>query len=87
LVVSDKVDAAQMKSPCVWRIKRLGGDQSDCQREGVDRDENDGVYYVKTKEEKESEPTESAFYTLSTQVPRKSFLFWPHSFRAMPPFL
>jgi len=32
---------------------------------GLTVDENEGVYYVKTKEEKESEPTESAFYTLS----------------------
>ena len=30
---------------------------------GLIIDQKDGVYYVKTKEEKEAEPTESAFYT------------------------
>lgn len=66
IVVSDKVDAAQMKITMRLEDKTpLEAIKVIANAKGLTVDENDGVYYVKTKEEKEAEPTESAFYTLS----------------------
>ena len=66
VVVSDKVDASQMKITMRLEDKTpLEAIKVIAAAKGLMVDENEGVYFVKTKEEKEAEPTESAFYTLS----------------------
>lgn len=66
VVVSDKVDASQMKITMRLEDKTpLEAIKVIAAAKGLMVDENEGVYFIKTKEEKEAEPTESAFYTLS----------------------
>jgi type IV pilus assembly protein PilQ len=66
IVVSDKIDAAQMKITMRLEDKTpIEAIKVIANAKGLTVDENEGVYYVKTKEEKEQEPTESAYYTLS----------------------
>ena len=66
IVVSDKVDSAQMKITMRLEDKTpLEAIKVIALAKGLTVDENEGVYYVKTKEEKEQEPTETANYTLS----------------------
>jgi len=66
VVVSDKVDASQMKITMRLEDKTpLEAIKVIASAKGLMVDENEGVYFIKTKEEKEAEPTESAFYTLS----------------------
>ena len=72
VVVSDKVDASQMKITMRLEDKTpLEAIKVIAAAKGLTVDENDGVYFVKTKEEKESEPTESAFYTLGYATAEK----------------
>lgn len=68
LVVSDKISDAQPPMKVTMRLE----DKTPMQAiqiivfdKGLILLQKDGVYYVKTKEEKEAEPTESAFYTFS----------------------
>jgi len=68
LVVSDKVSDAQPPLKVTMRLE----DKTPMQAisiivfdKGLILLQKDGVYYVKTKEEKEAEPTEAAFYTFS----------------------
>jgi type II secretory pathway component GspD/PulD (secretin) len=68
LVVSDKISDAQPPMKVTMRLE----DKTPMEAikiivfdKGLILLEKDGVYYVKTKEEKEAEPTESAFYTFS----------------------
>lgn len=68
LVVSDKISDAQPPMKVTMRLE----DKSPMEAiniivfdKGLIMIEKDGVYYVKTKEEKEAEPTESAYYTFS----------------------
>lgn len=72
IVISDKVDAAQMKITMRLEDKTpLEAIKVIAQAKGLLVDENEGVYYVKTKDERESEPTESAYYTLSYATAEK----------------
>jgi type II secretory pathway component GspD/PulD (secretin) len=68
LVVSDKISDAQPPMKVTMRLE----DKTPMEAikiivfdKGLILLQKDGVYYVKTKEEKEAEPTESAFYTFS----------------------
>jgi len=68
LVVSDKISDAQPPLKVTMRLE----DKTPMQAiqiivfdKGLILLQKDGVYYVKTKEEKEAEPTEAAFYTFS----------------------
>lgn len=68
IVVSDKVDGAGAPMKVTMRLE----DKTPVEAikiivtsKGLIMDVIDGVYYVKTKEEKEAEPTESASFTLS----------------------
>ena len=68
LVVSDKISDAQPPMKVTMRLE----DKSPMEAikiivfdKGLILLQKDGVYYVKTKEEKEAEPTEAAFYTFS----------------------
>jgi type II secretory pathway component GspD/PulD (secretin) len=75
LVVSDKISDAQPPLKVTMRLE----DKSPMEAikiivfdKGLILLEKDGVYYVKTKEEKEAEPTESAFYTFSYGTAEKA---------------
>jgi type IV pilus secretin PilQ/predicted competence protein len=68
LVVSDKISDAQPPMKVTMRLE----DKTPMEAikiivfsKGLVLLEKDGVYYVQTKEEKEAEPTEPAFYTFS----------------------
>jgi type IV pilus secretin PilQ/predicted competence protein len=68
LVVSDKIADAQPPMKVTMRLE----DKTPMQAiniivydKGLILIQKDGVYYVKTQEEKEAEPTESAYYTFS----------------------
>ena len=68
LVVSDKISDAQPPMKVTMRLE----DKSPMEAikiivfdKGLILLQKDGVYYVKTKEEKEAEPTEPAYYTFS----------------------
>ncbi len=68
LVVSDKVDSAQPPLKVTMRLEDktpIEAIKIIVTSKGLIMDEQEGVYYIKTKEEKESEPTQSAFYTFS----------------------
>jgi len=74
LVVSDKVSDAQPPMKVTMRLE----DKTPMEAikiivfdKGLILLEKDGVYYVKTKEEKEAEPTESAYYTFSYATAEK----------------
>jgi type IV pilus secretin PilQ/predicted competence protein len=74
LVVSDKISDAQPPMKVTMRLE----DKTPMEAikiivfaKGLILLEKDGVYYVKTKEEKEAEPTESAFYTFSYATAEK----------------
>ena len=72
IVVSDKVEAAQMKVTMRLEDKTpLEAIRIIARAKSLVIDEQDGVYYVKTKEERESEPTEGAFYTFSYAMAEK----------------
>ena len=68
LVISDKVDQAQPPLKVTMRLENktpIEAIKIIATSKGLITDVVDDVYYVKTKEEKEAEPTESAFYTFS----------------------
>jgi len=75
LVVSDKISDAQPPMKVTMRLE----DKSPMDAikiivfaKGLILLQKDGVYYVKTKEEKDAEPTESAFYTFSYGTAEKA---------------
>ena len=75
LVVSDKISDAQPPMKVTMRLE----DKSPMEAikiivfdKGLILLQKDGVYYVKTKEEKDAEPTESAFYTFSYGTAEKA---------------
>ncbi len=68
LVISDKVDQAQPPLKVTMRLENktpVEAIKIIATSKGLITDVVDDVYYVKTKEEKEAEPTESASYTFS----------------------
>ena len=68
LVVSDRINDAQPPMKVTMRLENktpLQTIQIIVEDKGLILVEKDGVYYVKTKEEKEAEPTVPAFYTFS----------------------
>jgi len=68
LVVSDKIGDAQPPMKVTMRLEDkspMDAIKIIVHAKGLILDEEDGVYYVKTKEEKDAEPTQSAFYTFS----------------------
>lgn len=75
LVISDKVDQAQPPLKVTMRLENktpIEAIKIISNSKGLITDVIDDVYYVKTKEEKEGEPTESAFYTFSYATAEKS---------------
>jgi type IV pilus assembly protein PilQ len=74
LVISDKVDQAQPPLKVTMRLENktpIEAIKIISTSKGLITDVVDDVYYVKTKEEKEGEPTESAFYTFSYATAEK----------------
>jgi type IV pilus assembly protein PilQ len=68
LVVSDKINDAQPPMKVTMRLENktpLDTINIIVEDKGLILVQKDGVYYVKTKEEKEAEPTVPAFYTFS----------------------
>ncbi|MBC8003075.1 MAG: hypothetical protein H7X97_10860 [Opitutaceae bacterium] len=68
LVISDKVDQAAPPLKVTMRLENktpIEAIRIVATSKGLITDVIDDVYYVKTKEEKEGEPTESAFYTFA----------------------
>src|SRR5439155_20653788 len=66
LVVSDKVESAQPPLKVTMRLEDKSAIEAIkiiATSKGLILDNVDGVFYIKTKEEKEGEPTESANYT------------------------
>ncbi|MEA3188455.1 MAG: type pilus assembly protein PilQ [Chthoniobacter sp.] len=68
LVVSDKVDATQPPLKVTMRLEDktpIEAIHIIATSKGLIMDQSEGVYFIKTKEEKEAEPTESASYMFS----------------------
>jgi type IV pilus secretin PilQ/predicted competence protein len=74
LVVSDKISEAQPPMKVTMRLEGKSPMEAInviVYSKGLVMIEKDGVYYVKTREEKDAEPTESAFYTFSYATAEK----------------
>jgi len=74
LVVSDKISDAQPPMKVTMRLEDktpMDAIKIIVFAKGLVLLQKDGVYYVQTKEEKEAEPTESAFYTFSYATAEK----------------
>ena len=68
LIVSDKVEAAQPPLKVTMRLENKSPIEAIkiiAESKNLIVDEKGDVYTIKTKEEKDAEPTESAFYTFS----------------------
>ena len=74
LVVSDKISDAQPPMKVTMRLEDkspMDAIKIIVYAKGLVLVEKDGVFYVKTKEEKDAEPTEPAFYTFSYAAAEK----------------
>ena len=74
LVVSDRIAEAQPPMKVTMRLENSSPMEAIkviVQAKGLIIDQTNGVYYVKTKEEKDAEPTESENYTFSYAMAEK----------------
>ena len=75
LVVSDKISEAQPAMKVTMRLEDkspMDAIKIIVRAKGLILDQDDSVYYVKTKEEKDAEPTEAGYYTFSYGTAEKA---------------
>jgi type II secretory pathway component GspD/PulD (secretin) len=75
LVISDKISDAQPPLKVTMRLEDKSPMEAIkiiCYSKNLILDQQDGVYYVKTKEEKDAEPTQAASYTFSYGTAEKA---------------